>query len=164
MTKKKPRRPPRPRTTYEVSADTAEARLDKAVEERTACLMKLDDLNREIPWLERLISAARAPLEPAKAPPVRQQIPPPPAEPRQDQYAPQTFTPPPGAPLEPANLVSQEEFLARFTPRTGQLRTTSPVPPAAPEPPSRAAQQTLGNSEDENEFLSGDGPGVDLLS
>lgn len=148
--KKKPTRRTRSRTTYECALDLATRRLEKAVEERTSALMKLDELAREIPSLENSVTALKALVE-AKSPREMKAAP---QLPRLDPYAPQQYTPPPPPAPMPADI-DQEEFLQRFLPRTGRITSTSP--------PSETVPQSDGSSPDPDEFLA-DGGGQEILS
>jgi len=129
--KKKPARRPRSRTTYDVTLDHATARLEKAVIERTDCLMKLDALRRQIPWLENLVIALTPPpeLEPVRP------IPSTPAQGLVEQAH--------ETPQAPA-VKSQEEWLQKYMPPTGRLTTATPPVRSQPD----------GNAADPDEFLT----------
>lgn len=141
MTKKKKavRRPPR-RSTYETALDHAATRLEKAVQERTAALMKLDELAREIPYLENIVQALTPRTE---AKPVVQ---------AQAVYPP----PEPIPPTPEGAIMDQEAYLERFMPRTGRITTAAPPVNVRPQPD--------GSSPDPDEFLKDDIGGHDILS
>ena len=146
MTKKKTRKPqPRRRlTSYERALEDAERRLEKATDERAECLVRLQDLAREIPYLEDIVRALTASED---------------VTPRQVEaqatIAAGLAAGPPPAPDPASPPVDQAAFLARFMPRPG--RTTSMTPPQTRVTPPQ------GNSSDPDEFL-GDDQGTKILS
>lgn len=135
--KKKPARP-RPRTSYERALEDAQARLEKAIDERTAALMKIDALNREIPYLEGIVIA----------------LTPPPVEEKERAAS----VARPAVPYDPApkapETMGQEDYLAKFLPRPGRITTASP--PQTPPP-------HVEDNPDPDEFLRDDG-GIEVLS
>jgi hypothetical protein len=145
--KTKSRRSHHPRTTYDVTLEHASARLEKAQNERTDCLMKLDLLSRQIPWLENLVQA----VTPAPEQPLGGALGVGPSQhspgavvtaaeiaAKEAAWKAQNAPEP-----EPVPAADQEAFLARFTPPTGRITTSAP--PVHPQP--------SGNSADPDEFL-----------
>src|SRR5215475_87958 len=119
------RRIPQRRTIYDKTFDHAQARLDSLIAERTKCLLRLSELSQEIPYYEGVVAA----LTPPTTSPGPPQLPPGLITPPVPGYAP---TPPTVAPNQPENGqpgASQEEFLARFKPRPGRMRSNTPPPP-----------------------------------
>ncbi|MBO0799785.1 MAG: hypothetical protein J2P31_13270, partial [Blastocatellia bacterium] len=105
--KKKPVRRPAPRrTTYDIAREHAATRLGKAIDERTECLKKLDQLAYEIPYLENIVSALSGP-ETAPAPPA---VLPQNRSPQPEPYSAPTAAPVPQTPV----IMDQEEYLQRF--------------------------------------------------
>jgi hypothetical protein len=149
-----PKKAARPRTCYDVALDHARARLEKAVQERTDILMKLDKLAREIPYLETLVMALTPPsdhLPPAAEIAAKEAA----WKVNEEQNALPPTPPPVGAPTQ----MDQAKFLAQFMPRPGRIATNEPPPP--PRPPRQGSDGYT--SADPDEFLSDDGRGTEML-
>lgn len=136
-------------TLLERALEFSKAKLEKLIHARTEYLMKLDEVNRQIPQLQRIVSALEPSkdVEQAQSERIRQAFA---ASPAVAEV--QTMTPPPPPPQNPPN--DQENFLAKFMPRASRATTTVPMSGIKPQP---------GESEDPDEFLT-DAPGQEILS
>lgn len=132
MTKRKRKSKPKPRrNTYERSLDAARERLDKATAERLTCMVTLQALNQEIPYLEGIIKALAAPTVDGASLPIPASMSSAPASFSQDDF-----------PNVPAHL---KAFLPPVVGRT--MRRGQPVTVETPGPPV-----STGEGSDE-EFL-----------
>jgi hypothetical protein len=111
--------------------------------------MEVDTLNVRIPYLQGLV-AAHTPAQRVDDQPPMTFVVPAPEPPRPDS--------PPAPSIPPHAQMDQQEWLAKFWPRTSMTTTMQPPPPRPP------AGNSEDNSEDPDVFLRDSGPGRDILS